>query len=247
MKLLIDTHTHTIASGHAYSTLIENVQFAKEKGLTHLATTDHAPDMKHTTYNTFFLNLKNAIPEEIYGVKILKGVELNILDTAGNVDLSDEILSDLDIAIASLHMPRLKGESKEVLTEVCMKIMEHPYIDIMGHLGDPRYPLDIEKIMAKSVETGTIIEINNASLKEGGFRKGSDVAMKEMLEIAKRDEISIVLSSDAHFATGIGDFSLAIALLEEVGFPEHLVFNSNPEKFISSLKHTKAHKIENGR
>lgn len=241
MKMLIDTHTHTIASGHAYSTLLENIRYAKEKGLTHLAMTDHAPDMKHTTNNTFFMNL-GVIPKNIDGIEVLKGVELNILNIDGEVDLDSSILKKLDIAIASLHMPRLKGESKEVLTEACIKVMENSYVDIMGHLGDPRYPLDLEKIMAKSVETGTIIEINNTSLKSGGFREGSDVAMKEILRIAKRDGIPIVLSTDAHFATDIGDFTLAQNLLKEVDFPENLVLNTNPEKFISLLKHTKMSK-----
>lgn len=236
MEFLLDSHTHTIASGHAYSTLLENIQFGKENGMKMIAITDHAPDMQHTTNRVYFLNIVNAVPKKIMGVDVLRGVELNILDTDGKVDLEDDILKKLDIVIASLHMPRLKGESKESLTEACIRVMKNPHIDIMGHLGDPRYPLDYEKIMKSSVETGTIIEINNASLNESGFRKGSIDNIKIILQIAKRDDIEIVVSSDAHFATGIGGFSLAEKLLEEMDFPKHLILNSNPEKFVASLK-----------
>ena len=85
-------------------------------------------------------------------------------------------------------------------------------------------------------KTGTILEINNASLILGGFRDGSQENVKEILRMSMEEGVSAVLGSDAHFYTGIGDFSYAIALLKEVGFPEELVLNTEPARFLASLK-----------
>ncbi|MFI3174445.1 MAG: phosphatase [Bacillota bacterium] len=235
MKYLIDTHTHTVASGHAYSTLLENLKWASEVGLTMMATTDHAPKMKNTTSAVFFPNL-SILPDEMYGVQILKGVELNILDEQGEVDLKEDILKKLDIAIASIHAPYLLQQSEKVITKAYLNAMDNPYIDILGHLGDLRFPVDCHSVMKKAKETGTLIEMNNASLYPGGFRAGSDVVMKELLTIAKKEKMPVTLGSDAHFVTKIGDFTLVDQLLSEMEFPMDLVLNSEPERLLATLK-----------
>lgn len=235
MNFLIDTHIHTIASGHAYSTWNENAKTASEKGLTAIAITDHAPAMQHTTCHAYFANL-HVIPKELYGVTILKGIELNILDFDGNVDMDEKILQRLDISIASLHTPCLTPGTKEENTNAVLKIMEHPWIDILGHPGDPRYPLDYEAIIKKAKQTGTLLEINNTSLIPGGFRSGSKENIAYLLQRCKKEQLPVVLGSDAHFFTDIGRFDHALALLEEVAFPEELVLNTNPQALLASLK-----------
>ena len=91
MNLCIDTHSHTIASGHAYSTIREMAKAAAEKELSALAITEHAPAMPETCGNFYFSNLK-VIPRTMYGVNLLFGVELNILDEEGNIDLPPSLL-----------------------------------------------------------------------------------------------------------------------------------------------------------
>ncbi|MBR6652678.1 MAG: PHP domain-containing protein, partial [Anaerotignum sp.] len=97
MKLKIDTHTHTLASGHAYSTVDENFRWAAEKGLELVALTDHAPGMKDTTGHAYFANL-HVLPEKLHGVRLLRGIELNIMDFDGTVDMDEKTLSRLDMA-----------------------------------------------------------------------------------------------------------------------------------------------------
>ena len=70
MKAIIDMHTHTVASGHAYSTIHENVQFAKKHGIKILGMSDHGPDMLGGPQLYFFNNLTVA-PVEIDGVRVL--------------------------------------------------------------------------------------------------------------------------------------------------------------------------------
>lgn len=238
MKILADTHTHSMASGHAYSTIQENVRAAAEKGLKLIALTEHAPGMQNTTSHAYFANL-HVIPEELFGVRVLKGVELNIIDFEGTLDLDEEILSKLDISIASLHAPCITPGTKEENTRACVRAMENPLVDILGHPGDPRYPMDYDEIFRVAKKTGTLLEINNASLVPGGFRAGSDDNVEKLLRLAMKEEVPVVVSSDAHFYTGIADIFYVEKLMKKVGFPEDLVLNLDPQKLLHSIKRNK--------
>ncbi len=88
---LLDLHTHTVASNHAYSTLIENIFAAKAKGLKYLGVSDHAPKMPDAPHIFYFSNLR-VIPPIIEGIRILKGAELNILNYNGDIDLVERTL-----------------------------------------------------------------------------------------------------------------------------------------------------------
>ena len=235
MKLRMDTHTHSIASGHAYSTVDENMRWAAEQGLELVALTDHAPGMKDTTGHAYFANL-HVLPEKLHGVRLLKGIELNIMDFDGKVDMDDKVLSRLDLAIASLHLPCIQPGSRKENTVALVKAMENPYVDIIGHPGDPRYDVDYKEVFRQAKATGTLLEVNNASLIPGGFRDGSEKYVKELLVMSMEEGVPVVLGSDAHFYTGIGDFSHALSLLKEIGFPEELVLNTDPVRFLASLK-----------
>ena len=79
MKYLVDTHTHTIVSGHAYTTFLENVQEASNIGLKVLGTTDHGPSMPGGP-NLFYFNNFRVMPRKLKGVTLLHGCEANIID-----------------------------------------------------------------------------------------------------------------------------------------------------------------------
>ncbi len=235
MKFVLDAHTHTTASGHAYSTLIENVEYAANEGLELLGITDHAPAMEGGTQPAYFINF-GVIPREIKGVQVRMGVELNIMDYDGNVDLDKFYLERMEYAVASMHPPCIPFGTMEENTNAILRVMENPYVKILGHPGDPRYPIDCKAIVDKSEETGTLIEINNASLKPGGFRKGSEVYIAELLGLCKKKGVPVILASDAHFATYIGHFEHCEKILEETNFPEELVVNRSVEMFKKCLK-----------
>lgn len=92
MKTLLDVHTHTVASGHAFSTLQEMAVAASEKGLKLLGITEHAPGIPGTCSPIYFRNL-HVVPRRIYGVELLLGAELNIIDYKGTIDMG-EVLPD---------------------------------------------------------------------------------------------------------------------------------------------------------
>lgn len=87
MRFTLDTHTHTIASGHAYNTIDEMAVYAAGHGVTHLAITDHAPKMPGSAGVLYFSNM-GIIPRKKYGVNIYMGCEVNIMDYDGRIDLS---------------------------------------------------------------------------------------------------------------------------------------------------------------
>ena len=109
MNIEIDTHTHTLASGHAYNTLREMAAMAAEKGLKGLAITEHSPKMPGTCHIFYFQNLR-VVPRTMYGIELLLGTELNIMNEQGEVDLPQTLLKEMDIAIASMHTPCYEGE-----------------------------------------------------------------------------------------------------------------------------------------
>ena len=91
MKIYFDIHTHTTASGHAFSTFKENLEEAAAKGLTAYGMSDHAPAMPGSAPEIYFNNFK-CIRREVMGVQVYTGVEANIMDYQGNLDLNDSIL-----------------------------------------------------------------------------------------------------------------------------------------------------------
>lgn len=239
MKIEIDTHTHTIVSGHAYNTMKEMVQAAADKGLKGIAITEHAPEMPGSTHSYYFMNLF-VVPRRMCGIELLLGAELNIMNEQGEVDLPEEALERLDIAIASMHIPCYSGEIvKEKITDAYLNVMKNPYVDIIGHPDDGRFPIDYDLLVRNAKETGTLLEVNNTSLKPGGFRRDTRGNALEMLKYCKKYDAPVVLGTDSHVDATIGQFEYAFEVLEETDFPEELVANTSLEKLRGSLKRNK--------
>src|SRR5665648_61427 len=132
MDIKVDLHTHTVASGHAYSTLSENALAASHKGISLLGMTDHAPSMPGAPHLYHFGNLA-TLPEELYGVRILPGVEANITNYEGELDIPVDYLSRMKIVLVGLHLICYPGGTSEQNTESYMKGMKNPYTDMMVH------------------------------------------------------------------------------------------------------------------
>lgn len=232
MKFVLDTHCHTIASGHAYSTINEIVEAAKEKGLEMVSITDHGPALSGLPDVYYFSNLK-VVPPEIKGIKVLKGVESNIIDSKGSLDLPEEFMESLDIVLAGLHQPCFIPKSKEENTKAVLHAMNNPYIDIIVHPGNPQYELDYDRIVREADRTNTLIEINNSSFIS---RKGSYENCIAIAQKCKELGVRITLGSDTHYAGDVGDFSKIRKILKEVNFPEELIMNTSVEKLIDYLR-----------
>lgn len=228
MNDMMDLHTHTIASGHAYNTLYEMVRSASEKGVRLLGVTEHAPNMPGTCHPFYFINFK-VVPRTLYGVRLMLGSELNIVDYDGSVDLSKNYLNKLDFAIASIHEPCYKNGTAAQNTAACIGAMRNPAVQIIGHPDDGRFPLDYETLVCAAKEHHVLLEVNNSSLHPQSHRVGARENYITMLEYCRKYHVPVVLGSDAHCEVDVGNHRYAHALLDEIGFPGELVVNSSLE------------------
>lgn len=236
MNIEIDTHTHTIASGHAYSSMKEMIESAAEKGLKGLAITEHSPEMPGTCHLFYFMNLR-VVPREVKGVELFLGSEVNIMDEKGTVDLPEQLLKELDIIIGSVHSPSYGGSrGKKKNTEAYIAAMHNPYIDIIGHPDDGRYEADYELLAKTAKETGTLLEVNNSSLKPGGFRANTYENTLELLGYCKKYGTMITLGSDAHIESDIANCTYSEKAIQEAQFPEELIANLHLERWKGNLK-----------
>lgn len=239
-KYKIDMHTHTVSSGHAYSTITENARYAASIGIEYLGMTDHAPNMPGSCGALHFLNLK-VVPEYIEGVRIFRGIELNIMDYEGKLDKSirKKIIKNLDIAIASLHLPCIKPGTEEENTAALVNTMNNPFINIIGHPGDPRYPINIRKVVSTARDTQTLLELNNSSFNPDNGRSGGEAVAIDILKECKRQDMPVILGSDSHYHTYIGNFERCEKLLNEAEFPDELVINYSTKQFDDFVRYKK--------
>jgi putative hydrolase len=230
-KTLLDVHTHTIVSGHAYSSLQEMVQAASDKGLEILGITEHGPSIPGTCQLLYFKNM-HVIPRQMYGVRLLLGCEINILDTDGTIDIPDDYIDRLDLLIAGIHSICWHGGTKEENTSAVLKVMHNPKIHIICHPGDGTASLDFEQLVLASKETGTLLEVNNHSMSPHRTMKDARSNNLEILRLCKQYDVPIILGSDAHISFQIADYERIYPLLSETDFPDALIMNYHPDIFM---------------
>lgn len=233
MHLVADLHVHTVASGHAYSTILEITRAAEARGLEMVAITDHGPDMPGGPHLYHFGNL-NVVPSVLSGVRVLKGVEANIINRQGGLDMPERYLRILDIVLAGLHSVCTPLGTREENTQAMIEAMHNPFVDIIVHPGNPEYPVNYEEVVKASVETGVALEINNSSLL--GSRKGSTPFCQDIAKMAAKYGCLLVIGSDCHFALDVGRFETAIALCKAAGVEEKQIINTSLEKISNYLE-----------
>ncbi len=229
MKALIDLHTHTIVSGHAYSTVQENIQAAKNIDLKYLGLSEHGPSMPASPHFYYFQNI-HCIPKEVDGLKILRGVEANIIDYDGNIDIDEDLSKHMDYMIVSLHPPCIEYGTKEQNTTAVINAMNHNKVKVIGHLDDSRYPVDYEKVVKVAKDKGILFEINNSSLKPESFREGALENVGYLFKYCKQYGVKVIFGSDAHISYDVGRFSNCEKAIQKYDFPKELVINYNEDE-----------------
>lgn len=242
MRIEADTHCHSIASTHAYSTINELAESAKENGVRLFALTDHAPASPDAPHIWHFHNYK-ILPRKIRGVPMLKGAEANIVDYEGTLDLDERELSALEWVIASFHTPVVHGGTPEQTAHAYQRLArENPLVDVIGHPTTDYFPFDFEPTLKCFKEYEKLVELNESSLQ---YKKGSARNAREMLLLCKRFEIPIVVNTDCHYCTLIGQVPLAMQMLEELDFPERLVFNASAGRVIEQVERKHGISLQN--
>lgn len=223
-RLIADLHTHTIASGHAYGTIREMAQVAAERGLYLLGLSEHAPGIPGTADPFYYTNLK-VIPRKLYGVEILHGSEINVLP-GGKLSLEQKYIDLLDYAIIGIHPPCYQDGGRENNTLDLIRCMENPKVRFVSHPDDSRFPLDYALLAQGAREHGVALEVNNTSLSRN-IRLGCRENYRSMLSECRRYSVPVLVNSDAHDPSWVGEFTEARLFLEELGFDEELILNND--------------------
>ncbi len=234
MQILADYHTHTKYS-HGKGTIEENVLEAISKGIKTIGISDHG--YKHLTYG-IKLNDIYKMREEIdklndkySNIKVLLGMECNILDNRGNIDINDKIIENCDYIMAGYHFAStptsLKSmlnhcnnymikndKSKEYNTESIINAMKNNNIFIITHPGD-KGDVYIEEIAKVAKDTDTRLEINSSH----GFLNSSQLV--KIKDIGNK----FIIGSDAHIPQNVGNFDLAMKIIKEARLDTSLVEN----------------------
>ena len=234
MQYKLDVHTHSVASGHAYSTIQEMASAAAEKGLEILGITEHAPGIPGTCNPIYFRNL-HVVPRQMCGVRLLLGAELNILDIYGTLDLDENYYRLLDLRIAGIHTLCWEGGTREQNTAGMVAAIRNPWTHIISHPGDGTAELIFEPIVKAARDTHTLLEINSSSMIPSRHKEVARPNNLEILRLCHKYDVPIILGSDAHISHSIADYRYALPLLAETDFPDELVMNYWPEQALAYL------------
>ncbi|MEY8391769.1 phosphatase [Lachnospiraceae bacterium] len=233
----IDLHSHTIASGHAYSTRNEMIAAAYRKGMEVFAITEHAPAMPGTCHEMYFMNYR-VLPRTYQTMTVLYGAELNILDYEGHVDLPESVLREMDLVLASIHPPCFTSGSIQDNTLAYLGAMKNPYINIIAHPDDSRFPVDYERLVKGAKEYHVLLEVNNSSLSPLSYRGNARKNYQEMLKQCVKYQVPVVMDSDAHVDIMAGEHTFSRKLLEETDFPERLIINGHSEELFDYINYS---------
>jgi len=234
MQILADYHTHTIYS-HGKGTIEENVVEAISKGIKTIGISDHG--YKHLAYG-IKLNDIYKMREEIdklndkySNINILLGMECNILDSYGNIDINDKIIENCDYIMAGYHFASTPTSFKSILnhynnymiknekakdynTNAIINAMKNNNIFIITHPGD-KGDVYIEEIAKIAKDTDTRLEINSSH----GF-----LNIDQLTKI-KNIGNKFIVGSDAHIPQNVGNFDLAMNIIKESNLDLSLVEN----------------------
>ncbi len=251
MRITGDYHTHSQYS-HGQGDLESNIRIALKKGLKEIAITDHGP----RSFNFIRLGVKNAgellkIKEQLEelqisypDLKLMAGVEANIINTTGELDVPDKILSKLDLVAAGLHLliipPDWKA-TKEIIidnrlnyklfpfsrerirrqnTEAIINAVQKHRIDFITH---PGYQLDIDTYeLARTCEKeGTFLEINTRHAR----------MIEDFIRAASKTDVNFIINSDAHNPDEVGELSAGVKMVERLKIDSSRIINYRGLKF----------------
>jgi len=237
MRLTGDFHTHTNYT-HGKGTIEESVRQAENLGLKAIAITDHAYKsiyhIKHGDLNKMRADIDKI--KDKYNVKILLGVETNIISRDGDVDVSDDELESLDLVVLGVHkftkvglkefltwtLPNLlrKKPTKkqiETNTQAYINAMDKHRVSILAHLNYANCWVDCERLAKECANRGIYIELNGKRI---NFNQ-------EDIDKMVKTGVKFIINSDAHHPLNVGKNHRAFNLIEKYKIPLNQVVNLN--------------------
>ena len=240
--LQVDLHVHSLFSACGLHTFLELLEYGRRIGLKAMAITDHGLAVGGRLTSVFFERFKPPYAD----IKLYKGIEHNILDENGTIDVSWQFMPFIDILLLGVHPNLAPCRSKEYYTDMVIAALgKNPFIDILSHPNDPMYPLDYRKLAQKAKKAGMALELNNSKLLYCRSTAGDTL---DLIHACKEAGCLLAVNSDTHALQELGRDEAVRPLLEKAKFPEELIINRNAdaaEKFIEGRRGLKREAVKN--
>jgi putative hydrolase len=208
-------------------------------GMKGFAVTDHGTTLGGRLNSVFFERFVSPDP----AVKIFKGVECNLLDETGTIDIPTPYLPFLDIVLLGIHSNIKKGYDKNRYTEILVNALEkNSMVDIVTHPNDPNYPIDYRTLAQAAAVHGVAVELNNSKIH---YARSSASEALRLLEACKECSCQIAVSSDTHAIHELGDDSDVAPLLQKVNFTDELIVNRTAAAAFDFIEKRREGKLRN--
>lgn len=223
--LKVDLHIHTIRSREAFNTLYEIASEAKRKKMKMIGITDHGPALKGGTNKGYFMQHRR-FPEKINDVRTLFGAELNILNDSGELDLPDDITKNLTVVTVGFH--KIETMDTKDNTKSIINAMKNKYLKVLTHPYQKKIVIDIERVTYEAIKRNILPELNASyftfphKLDEGSIER-----MKKMIEICQENNHKMIIGSDAHILTEVGNDVALRKFQKKLGFKDKYIINND--------------------
>ena len=222
-----ELHCHSTWSADGRASIEEMARAARGLGLRFLVVTDHSHYLREGRMEAQWREIEE-VNARVKPFRVLRGVEANIR-ADGSVDVPDDVLAELDWVVASLHAVLDKNPTERVLAA-----LDHPHVDCIGHLTGrklnrrPGADLDVEKVVARAVETGTALEINS---------QPDRLDLRDVhARLAGEAGVPVPVTTDAHSTAALGYRVLGIAQARRAWLTREQGLNTRPWREIAKRR-----------
>ena len=232
-----DVHMHTIETD-GRNTIEEMAEAARERGYEYIAITDHSKNLAFANGLTderavAHIERIRAVEKKMGGIRIFAGIEVDILSD-GSLDLSDSVLEQMDIVIASVHS--LFNQDRAQMTERLLKAISNPNTSLLGHptgrllLRRDAYQFDLDAILKAAAEHKVAMELNS-------YPDRLDLSDVH-LRMAKQHGVKIVINTDSHHTSHMEKLRYGVTQARRAWLTKDDVLNTRPvKKFAEAMKH----------
>jgi len=222
-----ELHCHSTWSADGKGSIEEMARTATGLGYAFLALTDHSHYLRDGRMEAQWREI-DEVNARMKPFRVLKGVEANIRSD-GAIDVAEDVLVELDWVVASLHQGFDRSPTERILAA-----LDHPHVDCIGHLTGRKLnkragaDVDVEKVVARAVETGTALEINS---------QPDRLDLRDVhARLAGEAGVLVPVNTDAHSTKALEYRDLGIAQARRAWLTKANVLNTRPWREIAKLR-----------
>lgn len=236
--LKIDLHIHTTASKHAHNTILEYINQAKKLKMKVIGISDHGPENFSTLADELYIREMKRMPDVIDGIRVLKGVEANISNRRGEIDLSEKTINRIDYVMAGMHRgSAYKDGGRAVNTKSMINMIRSGKVHIITHpFNTKTFKLDMIKVSRAACDHGVLLEVNLSYFYEEDMIPELLENLKTMIRVARENKKKVIVNSDAHNIWELGDDSNLKKYKKQIGLTDDLIINNYPKELFKILK-----------